>query len=149
MAAFGHLAWLNTTISPMETLEEKVMLSLSARSHPGRYPEGRRAHGARVRRRQNGKTFSGVNYMGEGGGHRVRLPYLHHSPRHKGEARPTAHVQTCVGRSWSYSLEEAPGTSCNTRRGWGGRMHGPRPTGPRSSSRNIELLQACSTSSNT
>lgn len=49
MAAFGHLAWLNTTIFPMETLE-KAMLRLSARSHPGRYPEGRWANGARVRR---------------------------------------------------------------------------------------------------
>lgn len=117
MAAFGHLAWLNTTISPMETLEEKAELSLSARSHPGRYPEGRGAHGARVQRGQSGKTFSHVNYMGEDGGQGVRLPHLLPSPRQEEEARPTTHVQTCVGRSWSYSLEEGPGTSCNTKRG--------------------------------
>lgn len=52
-----HLVWLNTTISQMETLEEKDMLNLSARSHPSRYPEGRWAYGARVQRGQNVSTF--------------------------------------------------------------------------------------------
>lgn len=33
-----HLAWLNTTISQMGTLEEKDMLNLRARSHSSRHP---------------------------------------------------------------------------------------------------------------
>lgn len=75
------------------------------------------------------KHSQGVNYMGEGRGQGVRLPYLLPSPRHEGEARPTTHVQTCVGRSWSYSLAEGPGTSSDTKRGAGCMARGPLALG--------------------
>lgn len=77
--------------SPMETLE-KVMLSLSARSHPGRYPEGRWAYGARVQRGQNG-----FNILKVLGGAKEEA-FLASSPVQDTRERtdPTHHIQICL-----------------------------------------------------